>query len=519
MNTNLPIQRGGDSVAVTARGPQVLGMAVPYDLAVELQKAEILWKSNFFPDIKSKEQAAAKIIAGLELGIGAVQSLRELYIVKGRVSMSATLMAGLLRRSGRYDFDVLEHTNERCEIQFIRIGSDGERVPVGSSPFSMADARAAGLTQPRGESQSLYTLFPRNMLWSRAMSNGVRWYCAEVLMGSVYTPDELGAVVEYDDAGNLVRVKEDVPAVMPPRQSSKPEEVPGTPEYVAKWATRAQKYDDLRAEYISYGFSDPGECSKDWTIEAIEGRARSIWPTILSERAKREAGEPPSMNKVIDAADKPRQEAAQVTNPVDGQQEWPDMAPCQGCGATLTAGQRKLSIKAWGKPLCPTCQKADLGDKTEAPAQKTEPEKKATERAKEPEKPAEKPGVTRAQLWEGWEKITKLADTYGLEYQPLAKTVSADIIQSRGRALSETVMQIENDLAVYDEMAPALREAGVLESAWVIDRAKIDYTKLKQIVRAMALRFGQLADEEEPVEAQTPAPTEESEIDPFEGTK
>jgi len=43
------------------------------------------------------------------------------------------------------------------------------------------------------------------MLFARAMSNGVRWYCPDVMNGSaVYTPEELGADVDQD--GNVINV-------------------------------------------------------------------------------------------------------------------------------------------------------------------------------------------------------------------------------------------------------------------------------------------------------------------------
>jgi hypothetical protein len=60
----------------------------------------------------------------------------------------------------------------------------------------MADARTAQLG---GQN---YQKFPRNMLFARAMTNGARIHCPDVFVGSVYTPDELGAepVLEAPEA-------------------------------------------------------------------------------------------------------------------------------------------------------------------------------------------------------------------------------------------------------------------------------------------------------------------------------
>ena len=64
--------------------------------------------------------------------------------------------------------------------------------------FSIADAKKAGTKN--------LDKFPRNMLFARAMSNGVRWYCPDVMNGSaVYTPEELGADVDQD--GNVINVE------------------------------------------------------------------------------------------------------------------------------------------------------------------------------------------------------------------------------------------------------------------------------------------------------------------------
>jgi hypothetical protein len=41
--------------------------------------------------------------------------------------------------------------------------------------------------------------FPRNMLFARCISNGVKWFCPDIFLGApVYTPEELGATVDRD---------------------------------------------------------------------------------------------------------------------------------------------------------------------------------------------------------------------------------------------------------------------------------------------------------------------------------
>lgn len=154
---------------------------------------EVLVKSGFFTDARDVSQAIVKVLAGRELGIGPIASMRELFIVKGKISMSASLVASRIKGSGRYDYRVRELSPERCVIEFFERGQ-----AVGVSEFSMKDASAAGLT-----GNDTYKKFGRNMLFSRAMTNGARWYCADVFGGAVYTPEELGVAPSMLDESEI----------------------------------------------------------------------------------------------------------------------------------------------------------------------------------------------------------------------------------------------------------------------------------------------------------------------------
>ena len=72
---------------------------------------------------------------------------------------------------------------------------------IGTSAFSIDDAKKAGLA---GDNWRKY---PRNMLFARAMSNGVKWYCPNVFGGPVYSPDELGATIDADE-GSVIAVSQ-----------------------------------------------------------------------------------------------------------------------------------------------------------------------------------------------------------------------------------------------------------------------------------------------------------------------
>lgn len=159
---------------------------------------QVFVKSGFFSDARDASQAVVKILAGRELGLSAITSMTGIFVIQNRVTVGANLIAAKVKSSGKYDYKVVEHTEKACVIDFFeRKGDSLEK--IGTSSFTVEDARKAGTKN--------LEKFPRNMLFARAMSNGAKWYCPDAFSGLlVYTPDELGANVEYDDQGNVTKV-------------------------------------------------------------------------------------------------------------------------------------------------------------------------------------------------------------------------------------------------------------------------------------------------------------------------
>lgn len=159
--------------------------------------AKTLVQSGFFQDTKSVSQAIVKILAGREIGIGAFASMRGVNIIKGNPSYNANIMASMVKGSGRYNYRVVTLDDTKCELLF-REKVDGHWEDVGSSIFTIADARKAG-TQNIDK-------FPRNMLFARALSNGVKWFCPDVMNGqTAYVPEEMGLEATTEE-GNYVDV-------------------------------------------------------------------------------------------------------------------------------------------------------------------------------------------------------------------------------------------------------------------------------------------------------------------------
>lgn len=212
---------------------------------------KVLSQSGYFSDAKEAAQAAVKVMAGEEVGLGPVASMTGIHIVQGKVTLGANLIAALVRRHPEYDYEVTEHTDQVCTIVFTYKGK-----PAGTSSFSMADAEKAGLLK-----SPTWRAHPRNMLFARAMSNGAKWYAPDVSAGApLYTPDELGAEIDGETGEVVSLPPQDVRPVPEPTPEPEPQPVvDAQPEddFDAK-AVIAQLKDDFGAEVIKKAFGGAG---------------------------------------------------------------------------------------------------------------------------------------------------------------------------------------------------------------------------------------------------------------------
>lgn len=153
------------------------------DLDTLQRTATMLVASGYF-DAKGDRnmqiaQLATKIMAGRELGYGPFASVQGIHVIQGKPQISANLMAAAVKSHPRYDYKVRKMADDAVAIEFFENGQS-----LGVSEFTKADAVKA-------KTQNL-DKFPRNMLFARALSNGVRWYCPDVFYGnSVYVEGEI----------------------------------------------------------------------------------------------------------------------------------------------------------------------------------------------------------------------------------------------------------------------------------------------------------------------------------------
>lgn len=164
--------------------------AAPVAWDQELRGAQYLLKSGLCPvALKTPEAVLFVILAGRDLGLSPVASLRGLTIIQGKIEVSADLQLGLFHsRGGRSQWEEISETRAA-----IRLSAPWLTAPHVSS-FSMADATRAGLNDGN------YKKYPKAMLRSRAITQGLKDIGFDATAG-VYAPGEIGgeAVVTDDD--------------------------------------------------------------------------------------------------------------------------------------------------------------------------------------------------------------------------------------------------------------------------------------------------------------------------------
>ncbi len=250
-----------------------------------MQVAKLLAASGYFEAKGSGEQTiaqlAAKILAGQEMGYGPFASVQGIHVIQGKPVMSANLMAAAVKASARYDYRATI-TDDAVTIEvFERVG--GKLTSLGVSKFTAQDAQKAG-------TQNMQK-FGRNMMFARAMSNAVRWYCPDVFFGNtVYTPDELGAAVDGD--GEYIEgVVTQVTAPTNGKPEAKTAASVEIPPEVALWESPQDAYDWA----IGIGASENVHSARNAfqnVVDANGGKfstrtAQKIYAAFYAERMER----------------------------------------------------------------------------------------------------------------------------------------------------------------------------------------------------------------------------------------
>ena len=128
------------------------------------------------------QDALVVLMAGRELGLAPMQSLRMLTVIKGKVTLSADATVALVRRSGEcVEWRLVESSATRATYTTRR---KGDTEPTALT-WTMDQAQRAGLT---GGQQ--WRTYPEAMLRARCAAALARIVYPDIVAG-IYDPDEL----------------------------------------------------------------------------------------------------------------------------------------------------------------------------------------------------------------------------------------------------------------------------------------------------------------------------------------
>lgn len=177
----------------------------------------IMVNSGAFKGMKNPALACVKIEAGRAYGLQPVQSMQAFHVFEGQITAHYSFVGALIRRSGTYDYEIVESTDTACTIKFYRVvnGKQVDIKGVNSTTWTIEKAKQAGLL-----SKNNWKNYPSAMLFGRALTEGARQITPDVFYMPIYSPEEMG--VETDAEGRPLQPDWEVvaSAVEPPERPS-----------------------------------------------------------------------------------------------------------------------------------------------------------------------------------------------------------------------------------------------------------------------------------------------------------
>lgn len=170
---------------------------IPRSLTEVQSMAETLAKSNLIPDaLKGKvPDVVVQILAGQELGLAPMASIRGVHIVQGKPLLAADTMVALVLGSGLAEyFSMVEETADRVTYETKRKGSPHPQ----RATWSDEDTKTAGLN-----TKDNWRLHKKQMRRARAKAILARDVYPDVIAGC-YDPDEIAVPLQRIEHADVV---------------------------------------------------------------------------------------------------------------------------------------------------------------------------------------------------------------------------------------------------------------------------------------------------------------------------
>ncbi len=159
----------------------------PRDLPSAITLARMIATSPLCPLALRGREADVLLVmmTGAEIGLTTMQSLRNLYIVEGRIGMSAALIRGRCQKHGDCAlFEVAEADAAHAVVEVKKRGwTESRRVS-----WSIADPERAGLIK-EDQPDSLWRRWPQEMCVARATTRAASMYFPEITSGLLSEED------------------------------------------------------------------------------------------------------------------------------------------------------------------------------------------------------------------------------------------------------------------------------------------------------------------------------------------
>lgn len=162
----------------------------PRNLAEAKELAQTLSNANTMPAAlkKSPADVLAIVMAGAELGLAPMQSIRGIMLIDGKPTLSADAMGALVKSSPKCDF--LQCTVTTDKVATFVTHRKGDPEPTTFS-FTIEEAEQAGLLRPSPSGKpTAWQKFRKAMLRARAQAGICRLVYSDLMLG-VYDTNEL----------------------------------------------------------------------------------------------------------------------------------------------------------------------------------------------------------------------------------------------------------------------------------------------------------------------------------------
>ncbi|WP_406083083.1 hypothetical protein OHA01_26245 [Micromonospora zamorensis] len=194
--------------------------------------AEGLCNTQFVPAAYRGKpaEAAAAILAGAEVGLSPLASLRAFHNIQGTPTLSAQALRGIVQGLG-HDIRIVESNDKHAVVTGRRKGEDEWQ----TSTWTIERAQQAGYPAKNAN----WRTNPAAMLVARASTEVSRWIASDAIMGMPYTVEEIR------DEGNTYEARPAPRIVSAADFIEQPAEAPAEPDVEPFTAYHA--YDEIAA--------------------------------------------------------------------------------------------------------------------------------------------------------------------------------------------------------------------------------------------------------------------------------